>query len=73
MVRKLKRIKFSGKNSLRSWHRVKNPFVVVFNFILIYIARFLPSLSLKNLVYRFLGMKVGKHVFTGKLNTVKFK
>lgn len=37
----------------------------MFNFVLIYTARILPSLSLKNLFYRLTGAKIGKNVAVG--------
>jgi acetyltransferase-like isoleucine patch superfamily enzyme len=64
--RRLKSYKFdSGVNSLWYWHRVKNPIRVVLNFLVIYICRFLPSLKLKNLLYRCIGIKVGRNVAIG--------
>ncbi len=57
--------KVDGKNSMRSWHRIKNPLIVSFNFAVIYLCRFLPSLRLKNFFYRLLGMGVGKNVSVG--------
>ena len=64
-VRDLDVFEVGERNSMRYWHRIKNPFRVVLNFVLIYACRFLPSLSLKNLIYRGLGMKVGKDVSIG--------
>ena len=45
-------------NSLRQWHRVRNPIRVSFNFLLIYSARYLPSLSLKRVFLRLAGANV---------------
>lgn len=65
-MRKLKVIRFSGKgNSLLYWHRVKNPLVVTYNFILIYLAKYIPSLTIKRILYRMTGMKVGRDVSVG--------
>jgi acetyltransferase-like isoleucine patch superfamily enzyme len=50
---------------MRSWYKIKNPLRVSLNFIVIYLCRFLPSLSLKNFLYRSIGMKVGKDVSVG--------
>ncbi len=50
---------------MRSWHKIKNPFRVCLNFIIIYTCRFLPSLSLKNILYRAIGIKVGKDASIG--------
>ncbi|MEW6621902.1 MAG: acyltransferase [Bacillota bacterium] len=55
----------SEKNSLRHWTKIINPLRVVFNFILIQITRYSPSLELKCILYRILGMKVGKNVSPG--------
>jgi acetyltransferase-like isoleucine patch superfamily enzyme len=57
--------KVQGRNSMREWHKIKNPFRVCFNFFIIYTCRFIPSLSLKNALYRATGMKVGKDASVG--------
>ena len=68
-MRRLKSIKFNGKksneNSLLCWHRAKNPLVVAYNFILIYLAKYVPSLALKRILYRMTGMKVGRNAAVG--------
>ncbi|MFA6214166.1 MAG: DapH/DapD/GlmU-related protein [Candidatus Micrarchaeia archaeon] len=45
-------------NSLHGWHRVKNPLRVCANFLLVYSARYAPSLSLKRFLLRIAGAKV---------------
>jgi acetyltransferase-like isoleucine patch superfamily enzyme len=57
--------KVEGRNSMQWWYKIKNPFRVCLNFLVIYACRFLPSLALKNFLYRALGMKVGKNVSVG--------
>ncbi len=52
-------------NSMRLWCKVKPPLRTVFNFILIYSARYFPSTRLKNLFYRLCGAKIGKGVTFG--------
>lgn len=52
-------------NSLQYWTRTCSPLRVVRNFLLIYPARFFPSENLKNVVYRWTGMKVGRRVSVG--------
>jgi acetyltransferase-like isoleucine patch superfamily enzyme len=50
------------------WHfpRTTGGYLPVFrNALLIYLARYLPVLPAKNLVYRALGMRLGKHVSVG--------
>ena len=47
-------------NSLHLWWKVKNPLRTSFNFLLIYTARYLPSLFLKRALYRLCGAKIGK-------------
>jgi len=62
-MRDIKHYKHYGKaNSLRNWYRVKNPLRIAFNFIIIYTARYLPSIRLKNALYRITGAKIGKDV-----------
>lgn len=53
------------RNSMRDWHRKVHPLRVAFQFIIITICRYLPSLKMKNFLYRRLGMKVGKNVSMG--------
>jgi acetyltransferase-like isoleucine patch superfamily enzyme len=57
--------KVEGRNSMREWHKIKNPLRVCFNFFIIYTCRFIPSLSVKNALYRAIGMKVGKNASVG--------
>ena len=64
-MRKLDVHKVEGRNSMREWHKIKNPVRVGFNFIIIYGCRFIPWLSVKRLLYRLAGMKVGKDVSVG--------
>jgi len=45
-------------NSLRHWHKVRNPLRTCINFLLIYAARYAPSLSLKRFLLRLCGAKV---------------
>ncbi len=58
------------KNSLQYWAQILNPLRVSFNFAIIYACRTLPSLSLKNVLYRQTGMKVGAHVSMGLMSMV---
>ena len=53
------------RNSLLYWYTAKNPLIIVYNFIIIYIAKYLPSLTLKRILYRMTGIKVGKDVAIG--------
>src|SRR5271157_5088846 len=64
-MRKLKSFRSERRNSLLDWYRVKNPLRVALNFILIYSARYMPSLGVKNFLYRLTGMKVGEDVAVG--------
>lgn len=54
-----------GQNSLWGWHRRVSPFKVIRNFLVIWFCRYCPSLWLKNLLYRSIGMKVGRKVAAG--------
>lgn len=64
-MRKLKSFHSEKANSLMDWYKTKNPLRVIFNFILIFAARYMPSLTLKNFLYRLTGMKVGRNVAVG--------
>ena len=48
-------------NSLQYWTHFANPLRVIWNFLIIYANRFGPSEQLKNVLYRWTGMKVGKN------------
>lgn len=50
---------------MQYWYKMANPFKVIRNFLLIYPARFLPSMTLKNVFYRWCGVKVGRDVSFG--------
>ena len=52
-------------NPLRRWYRYRNPLRVFFNFVIIYGCRYLPSLALKNFLYRLAGVKLGRNVSVG--------
>lgn len=54
-----------GRNTLLHLYETASFFRVVSNFVVIYIARFLPSFELKNALYRLLGVKVGRDVAVG--------
>ncbi|HQA60619.1 MAG: acyltransferase [Tepidanaerobacteraceae bacterium] len=64
-MRRVQRHQVKEVNSLWYWYKTVNPFKVVINFIVIYFARFIPHLPLKNFLYRLIGMKVGKNVSVG--------
>jgi len=64
-MRKLKSFRSEKANSLLGWYKAKNPLRVIFNFILIFAARYVPSLAVKNFLYRLTGMKVGRNVAVG--------
>lgn len=64
-MRKLQSFKVSGKNSLNRWTMFRNPFRVVYNFVLISLSRYAPSLALKRFLLRMTGMKVGRDAAVG--------
>lgn len=53
------------KNSLYYWTSYVNPLRICFNFIIIYLCRFIPFLGLKNSLYRVVGIKIDKDVSVG--------
>jgi len=71
-MRRLKSIKTDMANSLVKWHKIRNPFIVAFNFILIFLCRYLPSFALKRFLLRLTGMKVGKNVCVSALVMLDF-
>jgi acetyltransferase-like isoleucine patch superfamily enzyme len=64
-MRRLTSEKLGSGNSLRHWWKAKNPLRVSFNFLLIYSAKYLPSLALKRAFYRLAGARVGRDVSVG--------
>src|SRR3989338_4013053 len=65
-MRNLQHFKSAGEhNSLWYWYRAKNPVLVVFNFLIISLGRIMPSMAVKNLLYRMIGMKIGKNASIG--------
>ena len=66
IMRHLNSFKSKGThNSLWYWTEIVSPLKVVFNYICMCLARISPSLRLKNLLYSFMGIKIGKHVSVG--------
>ena len=53
------------RNPMRSWYKIRNPVRVILNFMVIFTCRYLPSLALKNALYRLVGIRVGKDVSVG--------
>jgi acetyltransferase-like isoleucine patch superfamily enzyme len=65
-MRRIRRVRHTGHvNSLKSWWRVRNPLRVALNFLVVYSCRRLPSLRLKNALYRTIGIKVGGNTSIG--------
>lgn len=60
----IKRIKYKGKrlNSACDWYKTRNPLKVIFYAFLMTLMKFVPPCSLKNSVFRFMGVKIGKDV-----------
>jgi acetyltransferase-like isoleucine patch superfamily enzyme len=61
-LRNVERYPVEGPNALWQVYKTVNRFKAVRNFILIQLARYCPSLPVKNWIYRhMLGMKIGRH------------
>ena len=58
------------KNSLAHWWRDVHPLRVVWNFLLIYAAKYSPSLTVKRGLLRLTGMSVGRDVSVGLAVTI---
>lgn len=56
---------YGPHNALQYWPRMVHPLRVVWNFLCIYLAKYCPSLTLKCVLYRMTGMKVGNNVSVG--------
>jgi acetyltransferase-like isoleucine patch superfamily enzyme len=59
MSRHLERHVVQGRNPMRHWQLYVNPWRAARNFIVIYLARYLPYTGLKNLLYRLVGVTIG--------------
>lgn len=64
-VRRTQRHFVEGRNSLRFWPEIVHPIKVIWQFFVIYLARFSPSFRFKNFLYRMVGIKVGKDSSVG--------
>ena len=53
------------ENSLKHWYRVRNPLRVIMNFLVIWLAKYCPSLTFKRWLYRLVGVKIGRGVSVG--------
>jgi len=51
-----------GANSLWAWARTSNPLRVTFNFFMLLVVRYSPSLRLKIVALRLMGVRVGRQV-----------
>jgi acetyltransferase-like isoleucine patch superfamily enzyme len=62
------KIHYNGKrlNAGNDWWRARNIFRIVYNGIIIEITRLLPHCFLKTLLFRMVGMKIGKNCRIGK-------
>lgn len=56
-------------NSLHRWYRARNPLRVALNYVIILLCRISPSLKLKRVLFRRLGMTVGTGVAWGLEST----
>ena len=63
--RRYQRYPVSGKNSLRFWPDVVSPLRVIWNFMIISLGRISPSFTLKNFLYKLLGVKIGINASIG--------
>ena len=64
-MRDYERFPSGERNSLLDWYKVKNPLIILWNYLLIRISRFMPSLTLKRFLLRLTGMRIGKDVAIG--------
>ncbi len=64
-VRRLTEYPSTGRNSMWGWAKIKNPLRIALNYAVIRICGLIPSLSIKNKLYRSIGIKIGKDVSVG--------
>lgn len=64
--RNIQRFPSKGKyNSVWYWKQIVSPSRIIFNYLLMSLARISPSLHLKHLLYRKMGIKIGRNVSIG--------
>lgn len=59
-----------GTNSLWVWTRTRSPIKVTFNFLMLLVVRYSPSLRLKLVAMKLMGVKAGKRVSMGLNATI---
>ena len=64
-MRNLERFPTKTPNSLNSWCKVRNPVRVCLNCLVLKLGGYLPSFRLKNILYRTIGIKIGRDVSIG--------
>ncbi|MFA6035479.1 MAG: acyltransferase [Candidatus Micrarchaeia archaeon] len=64
-MRKLQVHKTANPNSMADWWKAKNPLIVMWNFLLIWAAKYIPSLTARRVLLRLTGMKIGRNVGVG--------
>ncbi|MBP2641882.1 MAG: acyltransferase [Firmicutes bacterium] len=64
-IRRTIRHEVSGKNSLRFWPQIIHPMRVIWNSVIIFLCRVVPSFEVKNFLYRRLGAKIGRNASVG--------
>ncbi|MGZ4926343.1 MAG: acyltransferase [Halobacteriota archaeon] len=64
-MRRLTEYAAHERNSMWGWSKIRNPLRVALNYLVIRISGVLPSLKIKNALYRSIGVKVGKNVSIG--------
>jgi len=60
-------IRVSYKNTIGSWSRYRSPFRQMINYLVVMCCRYLPPSSLKNSLYRMIGITIGRNVAIGNM------
>ena len=50
---------------MRNWYKIKNPLRTFWNFFIISLCKYIPSLAAKRALYRSIGIKIGNNVSVG--------
>ncbi len=69
-MRRLERHPVQGKNSLHQIWKLKNPLLVIWQFLIISLCRILPSFTLKVWLMRSIRVKVGKDTAFGLMSMI---
>ncbi len=61
-MRRVEELVLGNKNAAVFWYKVRNPVRILFNGFLMLLSKYFPSMTVKRMLSRAMGMKIGKDV-----------